>query len=124
MVDRQTFRINANSPALPGILPEVGLTRLYPHGTDTAHVVGYVGRVSERDINRIESRGEKIDPVLQLPEFQIGKTGIERALEDDLRGRAGTRRVEVNARGRVIRAAGPWRRWAPCWRCLAGKLPY
>ncbi len=95
--------INANAPALPGIQPEIGLTRLYPHGRETAHVVGYVGRVSKRDINRIESRGEKIDPVLQLPEFQIGKTGIERALEDDLRGRAGTRRVEVNARGRVIR---------------------
>ena len=95
--------INANAPALPGIQPEVGLTRLYPHGQQTAHVVGYVGRVSQRDLDRIAEQGEELDPVLQLPEFQIGKTGIERALEQDLRGRAGSRRVEVNARGRVIR---------------------
>ena len=95
--------INANAPALPGIQPEAGLTRLYPHGPETAHVVGYVGRVSQRDIDRIKDKGEELDPVLQLPEFQIGKTGIERALEQDLRGRAGTRQVEVNARGRIIR---------------------
>ena len=96
-------KINANAPALPGIVPEVGLTRLYPHGPETAHVVGYVGRVSQRDLDQIKKRDGETDPVLKLPEFQIGKTGIERALEDNLRGRAGSRRVEVNARGRVIR---------------------
>lgn len=95
--------INANAPALPGIKPEVGLTRLYPHGPETAHVVGYVGRVSQRDLDRLEQSDGEVDPVLKLPEFQIGKTGIERAMEPNLRGRAGTRRVEVNARGRMIR---------------------
>jgi penicillin-binding protein 2 len=95
--------INANAPALPGIQPEVGLSRHYPHGPYTAHVVGYVGRVTQRDLDKIEERGEEPDPILQIPEFQIGKTGVERALEEELRGQAGTRRIEVNALGRVIR---------------------
>lgn len=91
--------INANAPALPGIEPEVGLSRHYPHGTLTAHTIGYVGRVTEKDL----ASEEGADPILQIPEFQIGKTGIESAIEHDLRGQAGTRRIEVNALGRVIR---------------------
>lgn len=95
--------INANAPALPGIHPEVGLSRFYPHGEQTAHVVGYVGRVTQRDLDRITAAGKEPDPILQIPEFQIGKTGAERALELDLRGTAGNRRIEVNSVGRVIR---------------------
>ena len=95
----QFARVNVNAPALPGIQPEVGLSRHYPHGLATAHVIGYVGRVTQRDLDR----REVIDPILQIPEFQIGKTGIERALDESLRGQAGTRQIEVNAVGRVIR---------------------
>ena len=95
--------INANAPALPGIHPEVGLSRFYPHGPQTAHVVGYVGRVTQRDLDRITAAGKEPDPILQIPEFQIGKTGAERALELELRGQAGNRRIEVNSVGRVIR---------------------
>jgi penicillin-binding protein 2 len=91
--------VNANLPALPGVQPEVGLSRNYPDGPLTAHVIGYVGRVTEEEIKSQETP----DPVLQVPDFQIGKTGIERALERDLRGKAGTLRIEVNAMGRVIR---------------------
>jgi len=91
--------INVNAPALPGVQPEVGLSRYYPNGNLTAHVVGYVGRVTEKELETQETP----DPVLQIPEFQIGKTGIERALEPRLRGQAGTSRIEVNAVGRVIR---------------------
>ncbi|MCL5778776.1 penicillin-binding protein 2 [Limibaculum sp. FT325] len=91
--------VNANAPALPGVLPEVGLSRHYPHGPYTAHVVGYVGRVTERDLQDPDDQ----DPILQVPEFQIGKDGLERAAERELRGSAGTRRIEVNAVGRVIR---------------------
>ncbi|MEM7424425.1 MAG: penicillin-binding protein 2, partial [Pseudomonadota bacterium] len=53
--------INANAPALPGIHPEVGLSRLYPHGKYTAHVVGYVGRVTQRDLDRIADKGQEPD---------------------------------------------------------------
>ena len=95
--------INANAPALPGILPEVGLSRFYPHGEQTAHVIGYVGRVSQKDLDTIENEGREVEPVLRIPEFQVGKTGVENAIEGQLRGQAGNRRIEVNAVGRVIR---------------------
>ncbi|MCK0167520.1 penicillin-binding protein 2 [Jannaschia sp. S6380] len=94
--------IAVNVPALPGITPEVGLSRVYPLGRDYAHVVGYVGRVSERDI----AEAETPDPLLQTPQFQIGKIGAERQLEGVLRGRAGARRVEQNAAGRIMRELG------------------
>ncbi len=92
-------RVSANAPALPGITPEVGLTRHYPHGTTTAHVVGYVGPVSESDLKRLEDP----DPVLEIPDFQIGKTGVETKIEKGLRGKAGNFEIEVNAVGRVMR---------------------
>ena len=64
-----------------------------------AHVVGYVGPVSDFDLSRIEDQ----DPLLQIPRFQIGKTMVENNLERELRGSAGSKRVEVNAAGRVMR---------------------
>jgi penicillin-binding protein 2 len=92
-------KVAVNAPALPGVLPEMGLSRIYPMGEDFAHVVGYVGPVSDYDLERIDDR----DPLLQIPRFQIGKTGVEAAYESSLRGKAGTSRVEVNAVGRVMR---------------------
>ncbi|MFP7569891.1 penicillin-binding protein 2 [Marivita sp. S2033] len=92
-------RVAVNAPALPGVTPEVGLSRVYPRRGDFAHVVGYVGPVSERDLARYDAP----DPVLRIPRFQIGKVGIEARHEEKLRGRAGAKRVEVNAVGRVMR---------------------
>ncbi|MEM1346696.1 MAG: penicillin-binding protein 2, partial [Pseudomonadota bacterium] len=96
-------RINVNAPALPGIQPEVGLSRYYPNGLETAHVVGYVGRVTQRDLDDAADGASGGDPILKIPEFQIGKRGLEHGAEQKLRGQAGTRRIEVNAVGRVIR---------------------
>ncbi len=92
-------KVTVNAPALPGITAEVGLSRYYPRGMDTAHVVGYVGPVSDYDLAQIEDP----DPLLRIPKFQIGKTGVENKLETTLRGTAGTKRIEVNALGRVMR---------------------
>jgi len=92
-------RVTINAPALPGVVAEVGLSRKYPLGADTAHIVGYVGPVSDYDLSRIDDQ----DPLLQIPKFQIGKTGVENKLERTLRGSAGTRRIEVNSTGRVMR---------------------
>ncbi len=92
-------RVAVNGPALPGITPEVGFSRVYPLGADFAHVVGYVGPVSDYDLSRIDDP----DQLLSIPRFQIGKVGVEAKLEDNLRGKAGARRVEVNATGRVMR---------------------
>jgi len=94
--------IAVNAPALPGVATEVGLSREYPIGADMAHVVGYVGPVSDYDLGRIDDP----DPLLQLPRFQIGKSGVEAKLERTLRGKAGTRRIEVSAAGRVMRELG------------------
>lgn len=95
-LDWETFaRVNVESPRLSGVQPAAGLSRYYPDGAAFAHVVGHVGAVSESDLDD--------DPVLQLPGFKIGKAGVEQALEDRLRGAAGTSRIEVNALGRVIR---------------------
>lgn len=92
-------RVAVNAPALPGITPEVGLSRVYPQGPIFAHVAGYVGPVSERDLSRYEDP----PPLLRIPRFQIGKVGVEARLEETLRGTAGAKRVEVNAVGRVMR---------------------
>ena len=92
-------RVSVNAPALPGISPEVGLTRVYPRGSDFAHIVGRVGRVSQADLDALEDP----DAVLRIPRFQIGKINVEAREESLLRGVAGTKQVEVNATGRVMR---------------------
>ncbi len=91
--------VAVNAPALPGVTPEVGLSRIYPLGPDFAHVLGYVGPASDYDLERLDDP----DPLLQIPRFQIGKIGVEARMEKVLRGRAGSKRIEVNAAGRVMR---------------------
>jgi penicillin-binding protein 2 len=95
----EVSKVSVNAPALPGVTPEVGLTRVYPRGSDFAHVVGRVGRVSQKDLDALENP----DQVLRIPRFQIGKLNVEARAEDLLRGTAGTKQVEVNATGRVMR---------------------
>jgi len=95
----QLSRVAVNTPALPGVRLEVGLSRNYPRASDFAHVVGYVGPVSDYDLSRTDDP----DPLLQIPKFQIGKTGVEAKREHLLRGSAGSREIEVNASGRIMR---------------------
>jgi penicillin-binding protein 2 len=88
-------RIEVATPELPGISVEPGVTRDYPFGETASHVVGYVAAVSEPELSG--------DPLLELPGFRIGKVGVEKSRDTELRGIAGTSQVEVNAFGRVIR---------------------
>ena len=88
-------RIEVNTPDLPGVMIDVGQSRYYPYATEMAHVLGYVAAVSEG-----ETEG---DPLLELPGFRIGKSGIEKVYDLALRGSSGSSQVEVNAFGRVIR---------------------
>ncbi len=90
-------RINLNLPYLSGIQPDVGETRSYPFGGEFAHVLGYVAAVSPAD------KKDDTDPLLSLPGFRIGKRGIEKEFDEQIRGTPGVSRVEVNAHGRVIR---------------------
>ncbi len=93
----EVARLEFNAPDLPGVFIDLGQSRDYPEGELMSHLVGYTGRVSDEDL------AGRDDPVLQLATMRFGKKGVERSLEDDLRGRAGAVQVEVNAVGRVVR---------------------
>ena len=95
----QVAAVSANSPALPGISADFGTTRFYPFGHEFAHLVGYVGPVSAKE--REDANDD--DPLLYLPQFEIGKIGVEEGLDRELRGQSGNRKIEVNVDGRVIR---------------------
>jgi penicillin-binding protein 2 len=91
----EVSRIEVNAPDLPGIVIDVGQSREYPLGDRGAHLLGYVAAVSEKE------QGD--DPLLELPGFRIGKSGVEKEYDLKLRGKAGSSQLEVNALGRVIR---------------------
>ncbi|MGC5747406.1 penicillin-binding protein 2 [Gluconobacter sp. NFX36] len=87
-------RIELNAPSLPGVLVDVGSTRLYPFQELTAHLVGYVAPPNEDDVAK--------DTTLSLPGMRVGRAGIEQTQEALLRGDPGSVEMEVNALGRVI----------------------
>ena len=91
----QVTQILLNAPDLPGVIIDEGLSRYYPYEEMFAHVVGYVAAVAETD--------KKDDPLLEVPGFKIGKSGIERLYEKELRGKSGNQKLEVNAVGRVMK---------------------
>ncbi len=91
----EVARIEINAPDLPGLMIDVGRSRRYPFGTEAAHVLGYVAAVSEDD--------DDGDPLLRLPGFRVGRAGIEKVHDLNLRGAGGSSEVEVNAYGRMIR---------------------
>ncbi|MDH5723033.1 MAG: penicillin-binding protein 2 [Alphaproteobacteria bacterium] len=94
----EVAKIEVNLPDLPGLLIDEGETRNYPYVESTAHVIGYVRAVSQEELTG--------DPVLTLPGFKVGKTGIEKVFDLDMRGRAGAVQEEVNVHGRAVRELG------------------
>lgn len=95
----QIAAVSVNAPVLPGIIARLGYYRNYPQAANFAHIVGFVGPVSDFNLNQTDDN----DPLLLIPRFQIGKDGIEKRIEKPLRGKAGVKRIEVNSIGRVIR---------------------
>lgn len=96
LTEEEIARISLNYHQLPGVQVEADLIRYYPYGESLAHVLGYVGRINERDL-------ETLDPVKYAGTHYVGKLGIERFYEPILHGDVGSRKVETNARGRVLR---------------------
>ena len=94
--EEQIARIAVNQFRLPGVEVAAQLVRHYPQGAHFAHSVGYVGRINEAEL-------KKVDPVNYSGTHHIGKTGIEKFYEDQLHGQVGYEEVETNARGRVLR---------------------
>lgn len=90
--------IEVNLPQLSGISVQAGELRNYPYKESLAHIIGYVGRVSEQDMSD--------DPLLSLPGFQVGKNGIEKYYESVLQGKPGKAEMEVNVHGRPVRELG------------------
>jgi len=95
-------KVNIYAPELPGVMADMNEARFYPYTGAFAHVLGYVAKVSDRDIKAIRDRGEEPPQMLFNPGFRIGRSGVEKALDTELRGEAGGTRVEVDARGRVV----------------------
>ena len=95
-------KVNLYANELPGVMADMNEARYYPFGGAFAHVIGYVAKVSDRDIKAVRDNGEEPSPLLFNPGFRIGRQGVEKALDLDLRGEAGGNRVEVDARGRVV----------------------
>ena len=91
-------KIEVNLTDLAGLSIQTGEIRNYPYGDSTAHIVGYVSAVSRAEVKK--------NPVLNLPGFKTGKTGVEKTYDDDLRGHAGASEVEVNVVGREVRELG------------------
>ncbi|QIK36931.1 penicillin-binding protein 2 [Caldichromatium japonicum] len=92
----EVARFAVDSYRFPGVEVQAELIRSYPHGLLTAHVLGYVGRINEDDLKRIDKSN-------YAGTNFIGKGGVELAHEDVLHGRVGYQQVEVNARGRILR---------------------
>lgn len=88
--------VQVRQPELPGVAPTRGFARHYPAGAAVAHLTGYVGAASA------EQYRETRDQLLVTPGFKLGKDGIEKTLESELRGKAGAKRVEVTARGKLV----------------------
>ncbi|WP_027591141.1 penicillin-binding protein 2 [Pseudomonas sp. RL] len=94
--EEQIARIAVNQFQLPGVEVTAQLVRHYPQQEHFAHSVGYVGRINEQELKRL-------DPINYSGTHHVGKTGLERFYEDDLHGTVGYEEVETNARGRVLR---------------------
>jgi penicillin-binding protein 2 len=96
-IDWERFAaVNVHLPELPGVAPTRGFSRHYPAGAAVAHLTGYVG------VPTAEQYKKTHDPLLVTPGFKVGKDGLEKTLEDELRGKPGAKRVEVTARGKLI----------------------
>jgi len=96
LTDEEIARLAIDLYRFPGVEIKADLTRRYPLGPLGVHAVGYVGRIDESEMRRI-------DPGQYSGSTHIGKVGVERSYEDLLRGRTGWQQVETNAEGRPLR---------------------
>jgi len=93
----QYAALSVRLPEFPGVAPAQGFARHYPAGPSVGHLIGYVGTASAEEYKQTR------DPLLITPGFKIGKQGLEKSLDPALTGKPGARRVEVTARGEVVR---------------------
>ncbi|WP_145479164.1 penicillin-binding protein 2 [Stenotrophomonas rhizophila] len=98
VTDEEMARFAVDRWRYPGVELEPYLTRRYPYGDLFAHVIGYVGRVDDKDLEMLGEGNAALT--------HIGKSGLERYYETQLRGKVGYEQVETNVQGRAIRTIG------------------
>ncbi|PWC20990.1 penicillin-binding protein 2 [Brenneria roseae subsp. roseae] len=98
--DLQVARFSVNQYRFPGVEVKGYQRRYYPYGSALTHVIGYVSKINDKDVERLNKEEKLAD---YAATHDIGKLGIERHYEDLLHGKPGYEEVEVNNRGRVIR---------------------
>jgi len=100
LTDNEVARFAVNRYRFPGVEIKARLFRQYPYGEIASHVVGYIGRINDRDVARIEEWDETAN---YKGSDYIGKIGIELSYERELHGTTGVEEVEVDAGGRAVR---------------------
>jgi len=100
LTEVQVARFAVNQYRFPGVEVKAYKRRFYPYGSALTHVIGYVSKINDKDVERLK-KDEKLANYAATRD--IGKLGIERYYEDILHGQTGYEEVEVNNRGRVIR---------------------
>src|SRR5438105_346444 len=98
--DEEVARFAVNRYRFPGVEIKARLFRQYPFGELASHVIGYIGRINDHDVERIEDWG---DTANYKGSDYIGKVGLELSYERDLHGTTGVEEVEVDAGGRAVR---------------------
>jgi len=98
----QYAAVTVRIPDLPGVQATRGFSRYYPDGPAVAHLLGYVGTANAK-----EYEAEDKNPLLIIPGVKIGKQGLEKTLEKTLRGTPGGQRIEVTARGKLVKELDP-----------------
>jgi penicillin-binding protein 2 len=100
LTDEEVARFAANRYRFPGVEIKARLFRQYPYGETASHVLGYIGRISQRDQERLEEAGVAAN--YRGTDF-IGKAGVEASYQEDLHGTTGFEQVEIDAGGRAVR---------------------
>ena len=98
----QYAAVTVRLPDLPGVQATRGFSRYYPDGPAVAHLLGYVGTANAK-----EYEADNKNPLLIIPGFKIGKQGLEKVLEPYLRGVPGGQRVEITAKGKLVKELDP-----------------
>jgi len=100
LTDGEVARFSVQRYRFPGVELKARLFREYPYHEQISHLLGYVGRINERDIAQLEK--DEIDANYRGSDY-IGRTGIEQSYERELHGKTGFQQVEVDADGREVR---------------------
>lgn len=96
LTEKEVAKFYVNRYRFPGVIIKTRMMRYYPLGKLTADVVGYVGRINQHELGRVDDKNYTVDS-------DIGKTGIEKYYEKQLHGHMGAEEVEINASGRIVR---------------------